>query len=787
MKKLICAVTVLTVSTAHADILYVDDDAPPGGDGSTWGTAYRFLQDGRAAAAASGGTVNEIRVGQGIYFADRDEADPQGTGNRNTSFRLVNDVTFAGGFAGFNAADPDERDFVAYESILSGDIGVPGDPLDNTHAVLQAGNLTSPATTLDGFTITAGQADGSIDRGAGLRTEGSMTIVNCRFVDNFAVFQGGAVYSKDGLTVLDCEFSDNTAVVNGSGGVHVLGNGPNLFVGCTFSNNVGVRGGAAQAGGSTFIDCLFFGNSSSALHAANQQVINCMFIENTSSSDGGAILSGGQPVLVNSIFINNSCVDEGGAVSLVGDVNTVVNCVFFGNSGARGGGLHSDQGTVSVTNSVFSGNTATQGGAILFRGFSEEASVSNCTVSANTATNDVGGIKAELPVIAIANSICYGNSDSGGSGESAQLTVVGALTLEYSCIQGLSGTLGGIGNIGDDPLFQDPDGSDDTVGTPDDDVRLLPGSPCIDAADNSAVPEDIETDLDGNPRFLDVPETADTGNGTLPIVDMGAYESLGGGCLAVTSQEVVCHADGTTFTVNVEGLNACTGGTTQVTFTASGGSVGEDLCFTALVNDGGFCCTTEICVTIPDCTPAALPSDLDGDGIVGIEDFLALLGAWGSCSDCGTCPADFDGDCTVGILDLLILLGNNNKSHRRKELDQVDGRKTPRGKANRVETIDWVASKICMRDPDPRQAPSTEAWALLKWVRRNAVNEGDFWRSMYRPPLEPSKADMAVQLRFQDKGQNVIDIIDQLQRKGVTAVPTEDTVGLASKHRSLLV
>ena len=41
-----------------------------------------------------------------------------------------------------------------------------------------------------------------------------------------------------------------------------------------------------------------------------------------------------------------------------------------------------------------------------------------------------------------------------------------------------------------------------------------------------------------------------------------------------------------TFTVNIEGLNACTGGTTQVTFTASGGAVGEELCFTALVNDG---------------------------------------------------------------------------------------------------------------------------------------------------------------------------------------------------------
>ena len=135
---------------------------------------------------------------------------------------------------------------------------------------------------------------------------------------------------------------------------------------------------------------------------------------------------------------------------------------------------------------------------------------------------------------------------------------------------------------------------------------------------------------------------------------------LGGGCLAVISQEVVCHADGTTFTVNVEGLNACTGGTTQVTFTGSGGAVGEELCFTVLVNDGGFCCSTEICVTILDCAAAVGPCDLDGDGVVGVLDFLALLNAWGPCSDCSTpqaCPADFDGDCAVGVMDMLTLLG----------------------------------------------------------------------------------------------------------------------------------
>ena len=52
--------------------------------------------------------------------------------------------------------------------------------------------------------------------------------------------------------------------------------------------------------------------------------------------------------------------------------------------------------------------------------------------------------------------------------------------------------------------------------------------------------------------------------------------------------------------------------------------------------------------------------DLDGNGIVGINDFLLLLGAWGPCADpCPpSCAADLDEDCDVGINDILMLLGN---------------------------------------------------------------------------------------------------------------------------------
>jgi uncharacterized repeat protein (TIGR01451 family) len=97
----------------------------------------------------------------------------------------------------------------------------------------------------------------------------------------------------------------------------------------------------------------------------------------------------------------------------------------------------------------------------------------------------------------------------------------------------------GTGNLNTDPLFVDFDGTDNITGTLDDNLRLLPNSPAVDAGDNTTVPTDtfdldgdsvftepLPFDLDGHPRFVDVPFRPDTGNGTPPIVDMGAYETV---------------------------------------------------------------------------------------------------------------------------------------------------------------------------------------------------------------------------------------------------------------------
>ena len=80
-----------------------------------------------------------------------------------------------------------------------------------------------------------------------------------------------------------------------------------------------------------------------------------------------------------------------------------------------------------------------------------------------------------------------------------------------------SGVHPGVGNINANPQFVDAASGN---------LRLRLGLHCIDSGNNTAVPAGVTTDLEGRPRFVDMPMIPDTGNGTLPIVDMGAYEAF---------------------------------------------------------------------------------------------------------------------------------------------------------------------------------------------------------------------------------------------------------------------
>ena len=99
----------------------MDDDAPASGDGSSWANAFTYLQDALTAAQMAEKPV-EIRVAQGIYRPDRSSERPNGTGDRNAAFHLIDGVMIRGGFAGVGAPDPNARHIEIHRTILSGDL-----------------------------------------------------------------------------------------------------------------------------------------------------------------------------------------------------------------------------------------------------------------------------------------------------------------------------------------------------------------------------------------------------------------------------------------------------------------------------------------------------------------------------------------------------------------------------------------------------------------------------------------------------------------------------------------
>jgi hypothetical protein len=55
------------IQVASAKIIYVDDDASAGGDGSSWSSAHKYLQDALAISEAG----DEVWVAEGTYKPDQ--------------------------------------------------------------------------------------------------------------------------------------------------------------------------------------------------------------------------------------------------------------------------------------------------------------------------------------------------------------------------------------------------------------------------------------------------------------------------------------------------------------------------------------------------------------------------------------------------------------------------------------------------------------------------------------------------------------------------------------------
>jgi parallel beta-helix repeat protein len=451
VKWLLCVLLLLVaVCTAAAGkVIYVDASAGGANNGSSWADAHWCLQ-GALADARSG---DEIRVANGIYKPDRHVVVGHG------------------------------------------------------HRIIASGDRTATFQLISDVVIKGGFAGfGEPDPDA-------------QDIDLYKTILSGDLNGDDGP-----DFTNNSEnsyhVVTGSGT-----NETAVLDGFTVTGgNADAELGTASHGGGMYND------------DGSPTVTHCTFLGNAASWRGGGMYNGqSSPTVTHSTFIGNAALAMGGGMYNYGGSPTVTHCTFVGNVAyAHGGGITNFGGSLTLTNCRFVENSTTSrhgNGGGMSNTQSSHPTVTNCMFVKNSVDGNGGGISSHVasnPILT--NCIFIENSGDLGGALSSVTSSAPTLTncilwgdspdeihlsdgntvITYSDIQG---GWPGEGNINADPLFVDADGADDVIGTKDDNLRLLPDSPCIDAGDNSAVPTSVLTDLDGNPRVT---------NGT---VDMGAYES----------------------------------------------------------------------------------------------------------------------------------------------------------------------------------------------------------------------------------------------------------------------
>lgn len=307
-----CSVFLATMLCVplRAAVIYVRFDAPPGGDGTSWATAYRQV----SPALAASGTNDEIWVARGAYFPDESPAFPAGNGDRSATFHVQGNRKLIGGFAG-TESNSGQRDVALNPTILCGDLDLNDGPNysnlgDNSYNVVDTTGSTALAL-IDGFVIAGGYGN-SVGQnphsvGAGIfggyppGNGGRATIRDCRIQSNYAFEDGAAAYGHDGM-----------------------------FANCIIANNVAldVGGGLASCSG-PLINCVISGNIAAvgaALFDCNGDIHNCLIARNV--GDLGAI-SGGSGALWNCTITGHSP-----ALPTVRFYSgTITNCIIYGNAG----------------------------------------------------------------------------------------------------------------------------------------------------------------------------------------------------------------------------------------------------------------------------------------------------------------------------------------------------------------------------------------------------------------------------------------------------------------------
>jgi parallel beta-helix repeat protein len=556
--------------------------------------------------------------------------------------------------------------------------------------------------------------------------------------------EGGGICCDEATAVSRCTISGNVAGDGNNsscfgGGVSCTGS--TTIRNCTITGNTSVGGNnRGSLGGGVFCeggtgmeiaDCVISGNwtdeGGGIYCLGDPAVMRCTIVQNHAEwgwpwGGGGICCSDGSATIDDNAITDNTAYGPGGGVFCSDASPTIANNTISGNSAAglysgRGGGIYCDNASPTIENNTIAGNRANDvasgGGGILWVWSS--GTIADNTITGNMASYDGGGISWYSSSGTIANNTIAGNGAAGpyggfGGGISCSdcsgtivNTIVafnssgidvygGSCVLRYNCVHGntdynysgLADPTGADGNTAADPGFVSVGpGPDGVWGTSDDqygDLRLLPGSPCIDAGSNADVPAGVLTDLGGYPRFLDDPATTDCpwapGTcGTPPIVDIGAHEFAADGdgdgvpdfldnCPASDLRQTVVINGVDTGVPNQSLEDGCTMADEIAKLAAGAANHGSFVGALDSLTDswvsGGLIAEVQKGRLQSAAGHSSIPGDINGDGFVDASDLLLLAGSFGKrAGEAGyDSRCDLNADGAVDVSDRLILAGN---------------------------------------------------------------------------------------------------------------------------------